>query len=192
MNAPGTARKTGRLTEQEFQILMRTRPEEERWQLIDGVAVMMPPPTLRHQFIGGNLHRRLAEALERSRPNLGVLYESGLKIEGVPAFLPVPDLIVVDVPVGEGSYADRFYLTAEILSDSNTEEYISLKVQRYAQHPDNLYSLVIGQRDMSVEVWSRAKAWKGFVLRSPDDIVDLPEFGFRCTLRELYRGTPLA
>ena len=192
MNAPAEKRKPSLLTEEQYQILLRTRPEEERWQLIDGVAVMMPPPTLRHQMIGGNLHRLLGDALDRSRPELGVLLESGLRIEGVPAFLPVPDLLVLDLPVGEGSYANRFYLTAEVLSDSNTEEYISLKVERYAQHPANLYSLVIGQKDFHVELWSRADAWKGVVLRSGDDLIELPEFGFRCAVRDLYRGTPLA
>ena len=192
MNAPEPSRKPNLLTEEEFHILMRTRPEEERWQLIDGVAVMMPPPTLRHQKIGANLLRLLSDALDKARPDLVALYESGLRIEGVPAFLPVPDLLVVDSPVGEGSYAERFYLTAEVLSDSNTEEYISLKVQRYAQHPDNFYSLIISQREPCVEVWSRARDWKGIVLRSPDEALDLPEFGFRCLVRDLYRGTPPA
>ncbi len=192
MNNPAGLAASNLLTEEQYHILLRTRPEEERWQLIDGVAVMMPPPTLRHQRIGGNLFRLLGNALDQARPDLVALYESGLRIEGVPAFLPVPDLLVVDTPVGEGSYADRFYLTAEILSDSNTEEYISLKVQRYAQHPHNLHSLIVSQREICVEVWSRAKDWKGFVLRSTDDLLELPEFGFRCALRDLYRGTPLA
>jgi Uma2 family endonuclease len=191
MNAPAEKRRAGLLTEEQYEIFLRTRPEEERWQLIDGVAVMMPPPTLRHQFIGGNLYSLLRGALERNRPELAVLYESGLRIEGVPAFLPVPDLLVIDQPVGEGSYADRFYLTAEILSDSNTQEYMSLKIERYAQHPANLYSLIIGQKDFYLELWSRAEAWKGRVMRSGEDTLELPELGFRCALRDLYRGTPL-
>lgn len=192
MNAPAKKRNPSLLTEEQYEIFLRTRPEEERWQLIDGVAVMMPPLTLRHQMIGGNLHALLRESLGRSRPDLAVLYDSGLRIEGVPAFLPVPDLVVVDQPVGEGFYADRFYLTAEILSDSNTQEYMSLKVERYAQHPENLYSLIVGQKDFYVELWSRANQWKGVVLRSGDDVLELPEFGLRCGLRDLYRGTPLA
>ena len=35
-------------------------------------------------------------------------------------------------------------------------------------------------------------AWKGIVLWSGGDVLDLPEFGFRCALRDLHRGTPLA
>lgn len=191
MNAPPKNRNPNLLTEEQYAVFLATRPEEERWQLIDGVAVMMPAPTLRHQKIGGNLYRLLGDALDRTRPELAILYESGLRIAGVPAFLPVPDLLVVDQPVGEGSYADRFYMTAEILSESNTQEYMSLKVERYAHHPENLYSLIVGQKDFYLELWGRANAWKGHVLRAGDDTVELPEFGFRCALRDLYRGTPL-
>ena len=192
MNAPTAKRKSALLTAEQYEVFLRTRPEEERWQLIDGEAVMMPPPTLRHQMIGGNLFELLRSALRRSRPDLAVLYEAGLRIEGFPAFLPVPDMLVVDQPVGEGSYADRFYLTAEILSDSNTQEYMSLKVERYAEHPNNLYSLIISQQEIGIEIWSRASDWKGVVLRSPQDALDLPELGVRCLAGDLYRGTPLA
>lgn len=192
MNAPARNTDRSRLTEEQYAVFMRSRPEEERWQLIDGVAIMMPPPTLRHQRIGMNLARRLNNALESKRPELFALLGAGLKIEGFPAFLPVPDMLVIDEAVGEGSYANRFYLTAEILSDSNTREYMSLKVERYSAHPSNLYSLIIDQKEISVEIWSRASDWKGVVLRAPDDVFDLPEFGFRCELRDLYRGTPLA
>ena len=192
MNRPDQASKAGLLTEAQYEVFLRTRPEEERWQLIDGVAVLMPPPTLRHQVISGNIYRALSEALDRNRPELIALFESGLRIQDVPAFLPVTDLLVVDQPVGEGSYAERFYLTGEILSDSNTQEYMSLKVERYAQHPHNLYSLIISQREFCVEVWSRANGWKGIVLRAAGDVLEMPEFGFRCELRDLYRGTPVA
>ena len=36
-------------------VFLDTRPEQEHWQLIDGVAMMMPPPTLRHQAVARNL-----------------------------------------------------------------------------------------------------------------------------------------
>ncbi len=38
-----------------FRAFYSTRPDEERWQLIDGVAVMMPPPIPAHQRIASNL-----------------------------------------------------------------------------------------------------------------------------------------
>lgn len=181
----------GTMTTQGFLSFLETRPEEERWQLLDGRAVMMNPPTLVHQVIAMNLAWRLNDALAAHRPELLALVEVGLTVAARPAFLPRADLLVLHTPVDYVSYANRIYLTAEILSDSNTQEYMTLKQERYAEHPDNLYSLVIAQRELRVEVRSRASGWKAEVLRSPEDILDLPEFRFTCELRHLYRGTPL-
>jgi Uma2 family endonuclease len=86
-------------------------------------------------------------------------------------------------------YGSRYYLAAEVLSDSNTRESISRKRFLYAASPDCLHVLIVSQRDVAVEVWSRSQDWKGRVYRSPDDLIDLPEFGFTCRVADLYRGT---
>ena len=192
MGALAGKKAAGRLSIDDYLSFLGARPHGEHWQLIDGVAVMMNPPSLAHQVIGTNLVQRLNVALQRSRPELFAVYEVGVRIEGHESFFPEVDVAVVDKPVDYSNFAQRFYLTAEILSESNTSEFISLKVQRYGEHPDNLYSLIVAQREVMVEVWSRASGWKGAVLRTLDDTIDLPEFGFHCTLRDLYRGTPLA
>ena len=41
-----------RMSDEEFLGFVAKRPDGERWQLIDGVAVMMPPPTKAHQRSG--------------------------------------------------------------------------------------------------------------------------------------------
>ncbi len=173
----------------EYLSFLDARPKEEKWQLIDGDAFMMTPPTATHQRIAYNLARRLDDALEGARFELATLQEIGVRIPGHDAFLPVPDLVVADAVAPASSYLDRFYLAAEVLSESNSPEYVSLKVSRYAEHPDNLYTLVIDQTAMRCEIWSRASGWRGIVLRGPEEIFELPEFNFRCLLHELYRNT---
>jgi hypothetical protein len=37
-------------TAEQFLAFLSTRPDEERWQLIDGMAVMMNPPTELREF----------------------------------------------------------------------------------------------------------------------------------------------
>jgi len=67
--ASAPMRDRPRLSVHVFRRFVEGRPEEERWELIDGVAVMMAPPTLAHQIIAGNLQRLLNDALEiRARP----------------------------------------------------------------------------------------------------------------------------
>lgn len=182
----------GRLTADQFWEFIKDRPREERWQLVDGEAfLMMSPANLVHQRIGGNFARLLDKALEASRPDLVALLEVGLRIECREDFRPVADIVVVDSEVQNTVYGSRFYLAAEVLSDSNTREYISRKRTLYSESPDCLYVLIISQKDFAVEVWSRSDGWKGRVYRSPDDLIELPEFGLRCRVADLYRGTPV-
>jgi len=124
--------KSGMLSREQYLGFLATRSDKERWQLLDGTAVMMNPPTLVHQLIAMNLATELNIALRRSRPDLIALVELGVSVPSRPAFLPEVDLAVVDMAVDYSSYAGRFYLTAEILSESNTQEYMSLKLEGYA------------------------------------------------------------
>lgn len=182
----------GRFSADEFLAFLETRPEKERWQLIDGAAVMMTPPTLIHQLIGLNLIERLNAALRTARPDLVALYEVGLKSQAFPDFLPTANVVVVDRPTDYSSYAGRVYLAAEVRSKSNTREFMRLKRERCVAHPDNLYAMIISQREMRLDMGARANRWERVRLAEPDTPIELPEFGFRCALRDLYRGTPLA
>jgi Uma2 family endonuclease len=80
---------------------------------------------------------------------------------------------------------------AEVLSDSNTDKDIAVKRQRYVQHPENLYFLLIEQKRVRVEVLARAGGWQPVVLDQPEATLDLPAFGFTTRVADLYRGTPL-
>jgi Uma2 family endonuclease len=194
MNTPFPVRTDGKFTVEEYLAFIASRPEEERWQLIDGVAMMMPPPTLRHQRIASNLARRLNDHLERVRPDLYAYQEVGLMVPDVSSFRPEADVAVLDsaMDVDDTPYAGRFYLVAEILSDSNTDKDIAAKSRRYLQHPLNLYFLLIEQRQVRVELRARAAGWEPVVLEGLGAVLELPEWGFRATLADLYRGTALA
>ncbi len=179
----------GRLTAEEFRDFIKDRPREERWQLIDGEPfLMMAPATVRHQLIGRNLARLLDAAFERTRPELVAIQEVGLRLEGREDFRPVADIVVIDAQVGAEVYGSRFHLAAEVLSPSNTIEHISRKRTLYALAPHCLYVLIIAQDDYAVELWSRADEWRGRVYRSPDDLLELPEFEFTCRVADIYRG----
>jgi hypothetical protein len=46
MNTPFPVRQDGKFTVEEYLAFIESRPEEERWQLIDGAAMLMPRPTV--------------------------------------------------------------------------------------------------------------------------------------------------
>ena len=194
MNTPFPVRTDGKFTVEEYLAFIASRPEEERWQLIDGVAMMMPPPTRRHQRLASNLARLLNAHFEKTRPDLYAYQEIGLMVPDVASFRPEADVAVLDSSSDgdDEPYADRFYLVAEVLSDSNTDKDIAVKRQRYLQHPDNLYFVLIEQKQVRLEVLARASGWETIVLDCHEDTLDLAEFGLRIGVGSLYRGTPLA
>jgi Uma2 family endonuclease len=72
------------------------------------------------------------------------------------------------------------------------EKDIPAKARHYVRHPLNLYFLLIEQKQVRVEVRARAAGWEPIILEGPDAVLELPEWGFRATLADLYRGTSLA
>ena len=132
-------------------------------------------------------------SFEKARPDLYAYQEIGLMVPDVTSFRPEADVAVLDSSAMARTrlYADRFYLVAEVLSDSNTDKDIAAKSVRYLQHPQNLHFVLIEQRRVRVEVWARAAGWEPVVLDRLDAVLELPEWGFHLPLAALYRGTSL-
>ena len=178
-----------------FRAFYASRPDEEHWQLIDGVAVMMTPPTPAHQRIASNLESLLNGALESHAPDL-VAYQ-GLGVDLAPAverYDPEPDVLVVDAEVSravDARYMKRFYLAAEIVSASD-RTWVDQKREIYKLHESCSCVVSVQQDRFHVRVELRTETgWKDQILANPDDLLALPEFGLSCRLSDLYRGTPL-
>lgn len=190
VNAPAPP-LSGTMDVDEFMALLETRPDGERWDLIEGVAVMMAPPSVAHQRIAYNLCSLLISAFTARGLDLFAYLGIGVRTPGVTNFQPAPDVAVLPGVAGYDLYSERFQLVAEILSPSNTRREIDLKLRRYREAPENLYSLVIEPREFLVEVYAKSRKWEPAILRQPDEPIVMPEFGLRCRVGDLYRGTPL-
>ena len=176
----------------EFLTFIRPRPKEERWQLVEGVAVMITPASVGASTdCDGDFRDLLKEALARKGLDLLVLNEIGVRVSGVANFLPRPDVVVFPEILGDEIYADRFFLVAEVLSPSNTKSLIAQKLRRYKAHPDNLYCVVIDSRRPWLQVHACRSGWVPTTLNDPAAVLDLPEFALRCTVGDLYHRTPL-
>lgn len=178
------------MTDDEFVAFVEQRPHGERWQLIEGDVVVMNPPTLRHQVLGGKLARLLNNHFEDRNSDLLAVQEIGLLVPRVKRFRPTCDVAVIDSTIDlTAHWTDRFLLACEVLSESNTAKQIERKRVRYVQHPENLYVLVMAQKEVSMEVRARRMDWQPYTLTGLEDALELPEFGFSTTLRAIYTGT---
>jgi Uma2 family endonuclease len=187
--------KSPRMSVGLFRAFYATRPDEEQWELIDGTAVMMTPPTLAHRVIAGNLQRLLNDGLERHDPTLLAVQRAGLNLApAIEDYDPEPDVVVIDAALAEQSgerYAGRFHLVAEIVSASDRVD-VEGKREIYKLHEACKCISTVQQDRFEVRIDLRVAAdWRDQILKKPDDLLQLPDFGLRCEVSDLYRGTPL-
>lgn len=190
VNAPARP-DSGTMDIEEFMGFLETRPKEERWHLIEGIAVMMAPPSMAHQRIALNLCELLNRGFAARGRDLYAYHEIAIRLPGLTNFQPEPDVVIAPGTAGYELYADNFQLVAEILSPSNRRHEIDLKLRRYREAPQNLYAVVIEPREFRVEVYAKSRNWQLEVLTRAEDVIDMPEFGLRCQVADLYHGTPL-
>jgi Uma2 family endonuclease len=182
---------SGTMDVDEFMAFLETRPHGEHWDLIEGVAVMMAPASYAHQRIVSNLCRLLNNAFASRKLNLFAYFDTGVRSPGVKDFQPEPDVAVVPGVAGYDLYSERFQLVAEVLSPTNRRREIDLKLRHYCEAPENLYAVVIEPRKFLVEIHAKRDAWHPLTLIKADDLIEMPEFGLRCRVVDLYVGTPL-
>jgi Uma2 family endonuclease len=154
--------------------------------------MMMAPPNRRHQRIVSSLQNLLDTALAAYDPSLEAYHDVGVNIVSAVPHDPEPDVTVIrEAENADPRYADRFYLVAEVLSDSD-RDVIDLKREVYRAHPTCTCILLIRQDRAEIVVDQRTSdGWHSQVLHAGDDL-DLPAFGLSCPVAEVYRRTPLA
>src|SRR5262245_3264023 len=125
MNVNTPARPySGTMDVDEFMAFLETRPDNERWDLIEGVAVMMAPPSYAHQRITRNFCELLNSAFSEQRLDLFAYFSAGVRNPGLRDFQPEPDVVVVPGVAGDDLYSEKFQLAGEIMSPTNTRREI--------------------------------------------------------------------
>jgi len=175
----------------EFMAFYETRPDGEHWELIEGHAIQMSPASLAQRRIAHNLCDRLHSAFTAQRLDLFAYINVCVRSPGVQNFQPQPDVVVIPGIAGYDLYSECFQLIAEIFSPSNSRKEIDSKLRRYCEAPDNLYAVVIKPREFLVEIYARSCNWQVVTLVQAHDPIDMPEFGLRCRVADLFWGTPL-
>jgi Uma2 family endonuclease len=188
-------------TLEKFHAFRDERPKEEKWELIDGVPMMMPPPSLIHQRISRNLETMLNLRLSEVKPEWQADREIGVLLPADEKFNPEPDVTVIDAAIEfDQIYAERFYFVAEVLSNSDRPErragsdkpiVLAAKLDYYRAHEACRGVLIVRQDVVEAELHTRAGSWSSATLESPTDRIVIPDIGDIGALCELYRHTPL-
>jgi Uma2 family endonuclease len=185
--------KTGPMTVEEFYAFTDTRPDEEKWELIDGEPILNASPSELHQRILWNLAVTIG-TIERQRPRTWeASFGVGVSVSG--SNLPEPDAFIL--PAGTirrepYSRQTREVLVAfEILSPSTAERDLRWKRTAYTSLPSLTHYVVIAQDTVDVVVFAREAGFAERRLQSLEDSAEFPALGITLPLAEIYRDTGL-
>ena len=180
------------LTIEEFLAFTDTRPDEERWELIEGVAIMNPSPVEHHQVVVTNIVTYLMTHKQRTDVQWLPLLGVGTRVPVSPRSLPQPDLFVKEGAATELAVTDDALVLFEVLSRSNTKADQAWRRKVYASVPNCQHYVTVSLRAVAVDVYDRASGWGQRSFGKLDDAIDLPALDLSIPVADVYRWTPLA
>ncbi|MEZ5785591.1 MAG: Uma2 family endonuclease [Xanthobacteraceae bacterium] len=182
------------MTVEEFYAFTDTRPENEKWELIEGEPVLQASPSRPHQRILLNVAAYLRrQAVDRPRgwevlPGLGVRVSDTNR--------PEPDVLVLPVTAPSETSAahdcDDVIVAFEIVSPSTADRDLRWKRNAYTSMPSLTHYVVIAQDAVDVVVFARENGFAEQRLRSLAEAIAFPALGVTLPLAEIHRGIGLA
>jgi Uma2 family endonuclease len=185
--------KTGPMTVEDFYAFTDTRPDEEKWELIEGEPILNAAPSMLHQRILKNVVVSLAAFERRHGAQWEVLPELGVRVSDWSR--PEPDVLIVpkNSPSIDLQGRDSIETIAvfEILSPSTEHRDLHWKRMAYTNLPSLTHYVVIAQDAVDVVAFARDAGFVEQRFRSLRDAVDIPALGISLPLAEIYRDTGL-
>jgi Uma2 family endonuclease len=182
------------MTVEEFYAFADTRPDGEKWELIDGEPILNPAPSPRHQLIIRNLILALGNLERALNAPWMVLPELGVRVSNKDR--PEPDVLVIPSDHRPFDPQDRdvrdLIVAFEVLSPSTKTCDMRWKRTAYTGLPSLTHYVVIAQDAVEVVVFARDEDFAERRLRSIGETIDLPSLGVSLPVAEIYRDTGLA
>jgi Uma2 family endonuclease len=177
------------MTIEEFLAFTETRPDDEKWELIEGEPVMNPSPVDYHQMVVANLitalmiHQRATGA--RWHPMPGV----GTHVPASKRSLPQPDVFVLEgAPTGTPTTADALVIF-EVLSRSNSTSDQAWRRKVYASVPNCQHYVTVSLKAREIVVFDRSTGWKPKKVTKGD--TELAALKMNLGVEDVYRFVPV-
>jgi Uma2 family endonuclease len=186
--------KTGPMTVEEYFAFTDTRPDNEKWELIEGEPIVHASPSGTHHRILKNLVFLLTAA-ERAQPQSWEAIP-GIGVGVSPTSLPEPDVMILPAgTIGRDPYGRQtrdVLVTFEILSPSTMDRDLRWKRTAYTSLPSLTHYIVIAQDAVDVVVFARQAGFKEQRIRSLSGSIEVSALGISLPLSEIYRDTGLS
>jgi Uma2 family endonuclease len=181
------------MTVEEFYDFTDTRPDNEKWELIDGEPILNASPSPLHQWIVKNLVVALALQERATKVSWTVLPGLGVRVSRTNR--PEPDVLIIRSGATSQDALERdtgeVIVAFEVLSPSTEDRDLRWKRVAYTSLPSLTHYVVIAQDAVDIAVFARDAGFVERHFRSIADSVELPALGVSLPLAEIYRDTGL-
>ena len=184
-----TANQIAPMKVEDFLVFADSRPDDEKWELIDGEPILSPSASYTHQIIVRNLIVCLGNASLAETTGWTAIPGIGVRLSDFRA--PVPDVLIRPADNLEGNVCDDMIVAFEVLSPSTADRDLRWKRKAYADLPSLAHYVVVAQDAIEVVAYDRAENWAERRLESIDAVLDLPAVGIRLPLAQIYWQTGL-
>lgn len=184
-------RNIGLMDLRAFRRFADKRPDDERWELRDGIPEMNPTPTNFHQIIANNIQFELTLEARRQGDLWHVCPGTNVVTTMDKPNSPIPDVMVrFGDPLRE-SYVDDIVLAVEIISPESRSRDLKRKPVLYAAIPSLQHYMVVDTRSALVTSFDRARAFEPVEISNPAQMIKLDALAVALPLTAIYRQTGL-
>jgi Uma2 family endonuclease len=183
---------TGPMTVEEFYAFTDGRPDEEKWELIEGEPILNASPLGVHQLIVGNivfalrLRRRELDAAWTVIPGIGALISNTSRPE--PDVMVLPSAAIWNAP-GRRDTTEASVLF-EVISPSTADRDLRWKRSAYTSLSALTHYVVVAPDAVEVVVFARDRRFMEQRLISLSDTVELTSLGVTLALSDIYQDVP--
>lgn len=179
------------LTIEEFLAFTATRTKGERWELIEGAAVLNPSPVDWHQVVVSSITQQLMNWKQRTGAPWLPMIGTGTRVPASERSLPQPDVMVKELEPTGSPVTDDAVVIFEVWSKSNTKADQAWRKRVYSSVPNCQHYVTVSMKKVEVTLYNRSSDWDAHVLTHLKDKVVLPAIGVSIPLSDIYRYTPL-
>jgi Uma2 family endonuclease len=161
-----------------------TRPDKEKWELINGELFLNASPVSLHQWIAGNIIRHLYAPLRNAGHSYVAMIGIGVQIAELSAV--EPDVMIRPRTNAHKNICDDIVVAFEVLSPSTRLHDLDFKREAYPSLASLTHYVVVSAERMEVRVYARAAGWAEVVLVCPEELIQFESLRAHISLAEIY------
>lgn len=167
-----------------FLAFCDTRPDGEKWELLDGELFMNATPVSFHQLIVGNITHHLFDKLRNAGNAFKASAGIGVRLSGFSSV--EPDVMIRPRNHFNGRICQDIVVAFEVLSPSTQRNDLKFKRESYPALASLTHYVIVSAERMEVRVYARDLGWAETVLNLATDEIHFDHLGATLSLAQIY------